>query len=146
MSRSLVLAFAIALILHVLLAGVELDIFKRPLRVSNVPKALTLDVINAIEVKKPLKARKPPAIVKKPDKGVTERAITKKPKPKPPIKREKKRIHVKRPLPKKGPPTKTEALANLASSEIPREKEENGVSKGDYPFVPDVAEDRKSVV
>lgn len=144
MSRSLVLAFTIALILHVLLAGVELDIFKRPLRVKNVPKALTLDVIKPREAKKSSKGRKPPVIVKKPDKGVTERAITKKPKLKPranpTIKRQKQGIQAKRPLPQAEPVKKTEALANLASSEIPREKEENDVSEGDYVFVPDMVD------
>lgn len=140
MSRSLVLAFTIALILHVLLAGVELDIFNRPLRVSNAPKALTLDLIKPKEAKKPSKAEKPPVIVEKPDKGVTESAITEKPKPKPPIKREKTGIHLKRPLPEREPAKKTEALVRLASSEIRREKEENGISEGDYAFVPDMVD------
>jgi TonB family protein len=141
-SRSLVLAFVIAIILHALLAGVELNIFKGPLRVSNVPKALTLDLIKPSEAKKPSKAEKPPVLVRKPDKAVRETAITKKlkPKPKPTMKTEKPKTHLKRLLPKKEPAEKTEALARLKSSEIPREKEEKGISERDYGFAPDVVD------
>ena len=140
MSRSLVAAFTIALSLHVLLAGVELDIFNRPLRVGNVPKALTLDLIKPREAKKPSTAEKPPASVTKPEKPVIKTTITKKPKPKPLIKREKTGIHSKRPLPEKEPAKKTEALTRLESSEIPREKEEKGISAMDYAFVPDMVD------
>jgi protein TonB len=139
-SRSLVPAFLIALILHVLLAGVELDIFKRPLRVSNVPKALTLDVIKPIEEKRPSKAEKPPVSVTKPEKPVIKTSITKKPKPKPPIKREKTGVHLKRTLPKKESPEKIEAPAHPSSSDFPREKEEKDIPEREYAFVPDMVD------
>ena len=138
-SRSLVLAFMIALILHVLLAGVELEVFNRPLRVNNVPKALTLDLIKPSEEKKPLKAEKPPIIVKKPDKGVTESSITKRPKPKPTMKREKTVKQGTSP-PKKPLPAKIEAPARPPSSKVPREKEEKGISGMEYAFVPNMVD------
>ncbi len=140
MSRSLILAFMIAIILHVLLATVELNIFKGPLRVSKAPKVLTLDLIKPSEAEKPLKAEKPSVIVEKPDKGVRESPITKKPKPKPTMKREKTGIHLKRPLPKNKPAKKMEAPVRLPSSEIPREKEEKDISERDYAFVPDMVD------
>ncbi|RLB28842.1 MAG: hypothetical protein DRG87_08490 [Deltaproteobacteria bacterium] len=142
MSRSLILAFMIALILHVLLAGVELDLFKRPLRARNVPKALTVDVIEPIEARKPSKAEKPPTSVTKPERPVIKTSITRKPKEKsngkPTIKRESTGIKKQRPLSKKEPPKKAEAPPYLPSPNIPREKEVKDVSDQEYAFVPDI--------
>ena len=144
MSRSFALAFLIALLLHVLLAGVELDIFKEPLRVSNVLGPLTVDLVTAIEEKKPSKPDKPPVIVKKPEKQVIKDAITKKPKSKPrakpTIKTEHAEIQRKQPLPKKEPSRKTEEFAPPPPSKIPGETEEKSNSETRYAFVPDMVD------
>jgi len=141
-SRSLALAFLIALLLHVLLAGVELDIFKGPLRVRNVLGPLTVDLVTPIEEKKPSKPDKPPVIVKKPDKQVIKDTITKRPKPKPrakpTIKAEHPEIQRKQPLATKEPSRKTDAFA--PPPPIPAEEQENNNSETRYAFVPDMVD------
>jgi protein TonB len=143
-SRSLALAFLIALLLHVLLAGVELDIFKGPLKVRNMPGPLTVDLVTPIEEKKPAKPDKPPVIVEKPEKRVIKDSITKKPKSrpraKPTIKKEHPEIQTKQPLPKKEPSRKTDAFAPPPSSKIPGEKEEKANAETRYAFVPDMVD------
>jgi protein TonB len=143
-SRSLALAFLIALLLHVLLAGVKLDIFKGPLRVRNVLGPLTVDLVTPIEEKKPSKPDKPPVIVKKPDKQVIKDTITKRPKSKPrakpAIKAEHPEIQRKQPLPTKEPSRKTDAFASPPSSKIPAEEQENNNSETRYAFVPDMVD------
>jgi protein TonB len=139
-SRSLFFPFMIALILHVLLARVELDFFKGPLRARDVPKALTVDLIKPMEVKEPSEIAKPAVIVKNAEKGMVKPSITKKltPKPIPSIKRET--TGVQRPLSEREVPLKTEAPAYLPSPKIPREKEEKRASKTEYAFVPDMVD------
>ena len=68
MSRSLLPAFSLALILHALLAWVELDLFKRPVPVPPQAdhKTLTIDIFGAQPVKKPLTVKGPSIVVKKP--------------------------------------------------------------------------------
>ena len=59
MSRSLLLSFLIALIIHSLFSQVQLDFFKRPVPGrKNLSKTLTIDVIGPRQVKKPPLARK----------------------------------------------------------------------------------------
>jgi protein TonB len=135
-SRSLLLPFMIALILHVLLARVELDLFKGPLRARDAPKALTVDLVKPMEVKEPSEVAKPAVIVKKAERGVIKPSATKKPTPKPTIKRET--TEMPRPLPKREAPQKTEAPAYLPSPKIPQEKEEKDFSETEYAFVPDM--------
>jgi protein TonB len=143
-SRSFALAFLIALLLHVLLAGVGLDIFKGPLRVSNVLGPLTVDLVTPIEEEKPSKPDKPPVIVKKPEKQVIKDATTKKPKSKPrakpAIKTEHPEIQRKQPLATKEPSKKTEAFAPPPPSKIPGETEEKSNSETRYAFVPDMVD------
>jgi len=143
-SRSLALAFLIALLLHVLLAGVELDIFKGPFRVRNVPGPLTMDLITPIEEKKRSKQEKRPVIVKKPEKQVIKELITKKPnsKPraKPAPKTEHPEIQTKQPLPTEEPPRKADTFAPLPLSKIPGETEEKSNPETRHSFVPDVVD------
>lgn len=144
MSRSLALAFLIALLLHVLLAGVKLDIFKGPLRVRNVLGPLTVDLVTPIEEKEPSKPDKPRVIVKKPDKQVIKDTITKRPKSKPrakpAIKVEHPEIQRKQPLATKEPSRKTDAFVPPPSSKIPAEEQENNNSETRYAFVPDMVD------
>jgi protein TonB len=143
-SRSLALAFLIALLLHVLLAGVELDIFKEPFRVRNVLGPLVVDLVTQIEEKKPSKPDKPQVIVKKPEKQVIKDTITKKskskPRAKPTIKVEHPEVQRKQPLPTKEPSRKADAVAPPPSSKIPAEEQENNNSETRYAFVPDMVD------
>ena len=144
MSRSLALAFLIALLLHVLLAGVELDIFKGPPRVRNALGPLTVDLVAPIEEKEPSKPYKPPVIVKKPEKEVIKESIIKKPKSKPRAKPAPKtkdpEIQRKQPLAEKEPSRKAEAFAPPPPSKIPGDKEEKSNSETRYAFVPDMVD------
>ena len=94
MSRSLLPAFSLALILHALLAWVELDLFKRPIPVPPQAdhKTLTIDIFGPQPAKKPLTVKGPSIVVKKPTlKKKIKRTIKPKPKVSPEIK-DKKRI------------------------------------------------------
>jgi protein TonB len=143
-SRSLALAFLIALLLHVLLAGVDLDIFKGLPRARNVLEPLSVDLVAPIEEKEPSKPDKPPVIVKKPEKEVIEESITKKPKSKPRAKPAPKTKHPeiqrKQPLANKEPSRKAEAFAPPPPSKIPGDKEEKSDSETRYAFVPDMVD------
>ena len=144
MTRSLALAFLIALLLHVLLAGVELDIFKGPFQVRNVLGPLTVDLVTQIEEKKPSKPDKPQVIVKKPEKQVIKDSITEKPKPKPRVKPtvkvEHPEIQRKQPLATKEPSKKTDAFVPPPRSKIPAKEQENNNSETRYAFVPDMVD------
>jgi len=145
-SRSLVFAFVIALILHVFLAGVQFDLFKGSLRVRNAPEAITVDLIKPREEKEPSKAEKPSVIVKKPEKDRIKTSVTKKAKPgpkprtKPTNTRENTEIQKRSPVPEKGPSKKPEAPVYLPSPEISREKEEKPNSERKYAFIPDMVD------
>ncbi len=142
MSRSLVFAFVIALILHLFLAGVHCDLFKRSLRVRSAPEAITVDLIKPREEKKPSKAEKPSVIVKKPEKDQIKASVAKKakPGPKPTNKRENTEIQKRSPVLEKGPSKKPEAPVYLPSPEISREKEEKPNSERKYAFIPDMVD------
>ena len=66
MSRSLLPAFLLALILHALLAWVDLDLFKTPISTRDLPKTLTIDIFGPQPAKKPLTVKGPSIVVKKP--------------------------------------------------------------------------------
>jgi protein TonB len=127
-SRSLILAFMMALVAHVLLAGVELDMFKGPLQVRNVPISLTVDLIHPAEEKKPEK------------KGIKQ-SITRKAKPKPKPTPTKETVSTeipeKRLLSEKQPPQKSKVPVYLPSPGIVGEKEEQSNPEKEYAFIPD---------
>ena len=64
MSRSLLLAFFMALILHGLLAWVKLDLFKGPVHVRRPPKALTVSVVTSMPTKQRPLVKRPQNIGK----------------------------------------------------------------------------------
>jgi protein TonB len=123
-----------------LLARVELDLFKGPLRARDVPKALTVDLVKPMEVKEPSEVAKPAVIVKKAEKDMIKPSIAKRPTPKPRPTTKKKTTQMPRPLPKREAPQKTEAPAYLPSPTIPRAKEEKDFSEIEHAFVPDLVD------
>ena len=66
MSRSLLPAFLLALILHGLLARVELDLFKRPVPGKVLPRILTIDIVRPQPANRPPTVKRPSIVVKKP--------------------------------------------------------------------------------
>jgi len=140
-SRSLVLAFMTALLVHLLLAGVELDFFKAPLQGDRRPKALTVDLVQPVKKKAPSKASNPPVRVKKPKKReISKDSIKNKPKPKPtptPKPTATKEIEPS----KKAAPKKTEKpLSPYVPSEIPWEPKQKATPESEYAFAPDMAD------
>jgi len=144
-SRSLVLAFMIALLAHLLLAGMELDFFKAPFRGDRMPKTLTVDLIRPVKKKRASKASNSPTRVKKANKTVIRKdSITKKPKPKPqptaankiePIEIQKDQV-----LPEEEPPKKAEEPPPYLPSEIPWETKEEATPEAKHAFVPNMAD------
>jgi TonB family protein len=56
----------LALILHALLAWVDLDLFKTPISARDLPKTLTIDIFGPQPAKEPLTVKGPSIVVKKP--------------------------------------------------------------------------------
>ena len=144
MSRSLLLAFIMALILHSLLAWVDLDVYKRPIPIRSLPKTLTIDIPGPRPVKKPSFVKKPSIVVKRPEKKpivkkMIKREVKQKLSPKPKIK-EEKRIQQEKSIIKEKPPKKDETLAHLPQVDSPAiEREEIFVGE-DKGFVPDMVD------
>lgn len=146
MSRSLVFAFVIAVILHVFLTRVQFDFFKRPLRLRNASEAITMDLIQPREERKPPKEEKPPVIVKKLEKDRIKTSVAKKTQPVPKtrtkqtIKRDHTRVQREPPMDMKEAYQDMGAPAYQPSPIIPQEKEEKTVSESEYAFVPDAVD------
>ena len=140
MSRSLLPAFLLALVLHALLAWVALDLFKGPVRVKVLAKTLTIDIFGPQPAKKPLAVKHPSIVVKKPVlKKETKEEAEPKQKIKPKIK-EKKRIQVKKPIHKEKPTKKDETFAQLSPVDFAAIKTEEIFLGEDNSFVPDTVD------
>lgn len=145
MSRSLLPAFLLALILHGLLAWVELDVFKRPVPVKALPKILTIDIVEPQPAKRPLTVERPSIVVKKP---VLKKEIKRDVKPGPQVKprrKVKERIQprlpqrgiggqAEKPLAKGRPPKTDETLAQLSPVDLPAIKKEEVFSPSHTPI------------
>ena len=110
MSRSLILAFLCALILHSVAAFVDLGAFKRPLSFKVSPKTLTMNIVVPQPVKKTSIGKKPLIAVKKP---VEKKRILKKATPKKrvePTVARKKKVPPERPVMKERLPEKEDDL------------------------------------
>ncbi len=99
MSRSLIFAFLMALILHSLLALVELDVFRGGQRIKRLPKALTIEVLRLGPIKNADPVKKPPLVVREPTvkrpiktKSIPKKRVEPKDEPKKVIIAEKKSI------------------------------------------------------
>jgi protein TonB len=132
----------LALIVHMLLAGVELDIFKRPVQVGGVPSTLTVNLIQPVEKEK----GKPPARDTRPRKKVIQKSnpkrLTPRLEPKPTLikKRDTAKIADKPLAPEKKVPHKPPVPIFLPSPGISPEKKEQPDSKREYAFIPGVAD------
>jgi len=141
----------LALILHALLAWVDLDLFKTPISTRDLPKTLTIDIFGPQPAKKPLTVKGPSIVVKKPTlKKKIKRTIKPKPKVSPEIK-DKRRIQPHLPqqgisgqteksITKDSPPEKGETLAHLSRVDLPSIQKEGGVLEQDHAFIPDMVD------
>lgn len=140
MSRSFVLAFLMALILHSLLAWVELDVFKRPVHGKKPLRTLTIDIARPKPVKKRTAARKPPPVVKQRSiQESIEKKVTPTKRVEPKTEHKKTIESEKGPLPKENQPKRDEKVAHLKPAEPPFTGKEV-VSEENNRFVPDMVD------
>ena len=145
MSRSLLPAFLLALILHGLLAWAELDLFKRPTHVKVLPKTLTIDIVGPQPAKRPLTVKRPSIIVERATlKEERERNVRPKPRVKP---RSKVKERIQPRLPRRGisgqaeksiakerPPKIDATLAQLSPVDLAAIKREEALSPSHVPI------------
>jgi protein TonB len=141
LSRSLILAFLCALILHSVAVFVELDAFKRPLSFKVSPKTLTMNIVVPQPVKKTYIDKKPLIAVKK---AVEKKRILKKAMPKKrvgPTVARKKKVQPERPVMKERLPEKEETPPDLSPADFPaiNEKEDDFFEE-DTVFLPDMVD------
>jgi TonB family protein len=119
------------LILHALLAWVDLGLFKRPISTRDLPKAFIIDIFVPRTAKKSSVVKGPSIVVKEP---ILEKKIKRNVKRKPRIKpksKDKERIQ---------PPKKDETLANLPQVDLAAIHKEGGVLKEKHAFIPDMVD------
>ncbi len=143
MSRSLLPAFLMALIMHSLLACVDLGFFNRsfPVPPQVDHKTLTIDIYIPRPVKKPSLIKSPSIVAKEPErkpmvKKVIKREVKQKLSIKPKI-NEEKRIQAEQSIIKERPPEKDETIAHLSRGDLSGIKKE-GVVEEDNSFEPDM--------
>jgi TonB family protein len=137
--RSFLIAFIIALILHALLAWVELDIFKRPIPRMNTPKALTMDLVKPEPLKTPA-VKKSPIVVKKSKDTIVREEVQEKIKQKPEVKpkvKDKKKFHQEKPRTREKPTEKVESLARLIPVDRPATQKEEVTPERYNSFLPE---------
>jgi protein TonB len=137
--RSFLIAFIIALILHALLAWVELDIFKRPIPIMNTPKALTMDLVKPEPLKTPA-TKKSPIVVKKAKDTVVREEAQKKIKPKlqqKPEAKDKKKFHQEKQITRETPREKVKSLARFIPVDRPANQKEEVTPERDNAFSPE---------
>ena len=142
MSRSLIISFLCALILHSVVALVGLDAFKRPLSVKVPLKNLTMNIVVPQPIKKPSIDKDPSIVVKKPlaNKKMINEKVKSIQKVNPKVER-KKSVQLKRSAIKKELPKKNETLADLSPVTFPQDKKkEDDFLEEDTVFIPDMVD------
>lgn len=140
MSRSLVFAFLMALILHSLLAWVELDMFKRPVHGKKPVRTLTIDIVRPRPAKKRTAAKKPPLVIKQRSvQGSIQKKVTPTKRVEPKTEHKKTIEPGKGPVPKENQPKKDKKMAYLKPAEPPFTGKE-AVSEENNRFVPDMVD------
>jgi len=141
LSRSLIFAFLCALILHSVVALVNLNAFKRPSSFTIPPKTLTMNIVVPQPIKKPSMDEGPPIVIKKPlvKKNMTSKIKTPK-KVKQKVARGKK-VQPARPVIKKETlPEKDRTLSDLSVVNSPADKRKEDDFFEEDPFIPDMVD------
>jgi len=142
LSRSLIIAFLCALILHSVVALVELSAFKIPLSVKISPKTLTMNIVVPRPVRKTSIGKNPSIDAKKPI--IKKRMVKEKVKPKKRITPKVdmiKKIQSDRSVMKEKLPEKGETLADLSPADFPADKKKEDIFlKEDTVFIPDMVD------
>jgi len=142
LSRSLIFAFLCALILHSVVALVELSAFKRPLSVKVSPKTLIMNIVALRPVKKTPIIKNSLIAVKKPI--VKKRMVKEKVKTKKSVTPKVdmvKMIQLDRSVMKESLPEKDKILSDLSPANFPADKKkEDDLFEEDTVFIPDMVD------
>ncbi|MBW2004013.1 MAG: energy transducer TonB [Deltaproteobacteria bacterium] len=140
MSRSLIFAFLCALIIHSVVALVELSAYKNPIYARVPPKTLTMNIVVPRPVKKIPLIKNPSTALKKPivKKRITEK-IKSKQRAEPKVAR-KKMVQFERPVIEEKLPEKNETLAGLSPADFPAIKKKEDDFFEEDAFVPDMVD------
>jgi len=139
LNRSIIFAFVCALMLHSVVALMDLNAFKRPsYKIS--PKTLTMNIVVPQPIKKPSIDKDPTIVVTKP---LVKKRITKKVKPLKKIKPKEATVQKIQPdtaVVKKTPPEKDKTLSDIPPISFPpkMKKEDDFIEK--YTFIPDMVD------
>jgi protein TonB len=141
LSRSIIFAFVCALLLHSVVALVDLNAFKRSSSLKISPKTLTMNIVVPQPIKKLPIDENPPIAVKKP--LVKKRIIKEKAKPLQKVKPKVATIKKNQPdtsVVKKVLPEKDKILSDIAPIPFPQKmkKEDDLIEK--YAFIPDMVD------
>jgi protein TonB len=140
LSRSIIFAFLCALLLHSVVALVDLNAFKRPSSLTISPKTLTINIVVPQPIKK-LPIDKNPSIAIK--KAFVKKSITNKIKQKQKVKPKVvmiKKIQPERLAMKKELPKKNEILADFSYVPFPHDKKKEDDFIEEYVFIPDMVD------
>jgi len=142
LSRSLIFAFLCALILHSVVALVELRAFKRPLSVKISPKTLIMNIVAPQPVRKTSIGKNSSIAVKKPivQKRMEAEKVKLKKRITPKVDMIKK-IQPDRSVTKETLPEKDTTLADLSPADFPADKKkEDYFFEEDTVFIPDMVD------
>jgi protein TonB len=140
LSRSLIFAFVCALLLHSVVALVDLNAFKRPSSVKISSKTLTMNIVAPQPIKKLPIGKNPSIAAKKP---ILKKRITNKIKQKQKVKPKVamiKKIQPDRSAMKKELPKKNEILADFSYVPFPHDKKKEDDFIEEYVFIPDMVD------
>jgi protein TonB len=140
MNRSLLPALLLALLLHALLAWVELDFFKGPVPGKVLAKTLTIDIFGPQPAQKPLTVKHSSIVAKEP---ILKKEIKKPPKAKPRVRPKRKvrqGIQAEESIAEDRPPKKERTFAPLSPVARAAIKTEEIFLGQDNSFVPDTVD------
>ena len=140
MSRSIIFAFVCALLLHSVVALVDLNAFKRPSSLKISPKSLTMNIVVPQPIKKPSIAISPPKVIIKP---LVKKRIIKKVKPVQKIKPKDATIQKIQPDTvevKEVFPEKDKIISDIAPITFPPKMKKEDDFIEEYAFIPDMVD------
>ena len=140
LNRSIIFAFLCALLLHSVVALVDLNAFKKPSTSKILPKALTMNIVQLQPIKKPSIAKNAPKVVKTP---LVKKRIIKNTKPLQKIKPKVatlKKVQPDTPLVKKTSAEPNKTLIDPPPISFPKEMRKQDDFIEEFAFIPDMVD------
>ena len=145
LSRSLIFAFVCALMLHSVVALVDLNAFKRPLSVKISPKTMTMNIVVPQPIKKLPIDENPPIVIKK---SLEKKRIIKKVKALQKVKPKVatiKKIQPDKSVVKKTLAKKDKPFSDIAPISFPQKMKKEDDFIEEYAFIPDMVDIPKAI-